>query len=31
MIPILKFFTAKEVMKYASEGVEFFGAYGYIE
>ena len=31
LIPILKLYSAKEVMKVAFEAVEFFGAYGYIE
>lgn len=31
LTPILKLFTAKEAMVLTSEGIEFFGAYGYIE
>lgn len=31
MVPVLKLFTAKEVMKIATEGIESFGALGYIE
>jgi len=30
-IPLLKMFTAKESIRIASEGIEFFGGIGYME